>query len=922
MMLRRILSALFAMLILFPLLCALTLTASAAAEELTVKWNYGYVGSSTNGSNNVNKLASQSASSTYRYSDVITIEKAGTKITFTDSVSNFASTNAYVISSWIKSGSDWALDLSYANYPGASAATKDVQTYNSATGVTYTYITSRDNENIRLCYCCTGNKDAAGNDIYPKVYTEFVGGKGTYDAGNPVVVPDGTALEVKWDDNKYVGSEFDPNGNRLAVGSMSGYILSDVITVAKAGTKLTWNDRSIFPAYYVLTVSSWKKNASGMWELDADGARYRSAGGAYTSRTETPTSAGVTYSYTTTKDNENIRICYNKNGNTAYPGVYMKESAGAGSWAATTASAYKDNTVPMSAVTGVRLAGKVMDVNWNLGYVGSSINTSYANRIANNGCTYLYSDVLTIAKAGSTVCFFDGKLEDFDSGIHASYNANAISSWKLVNGAWVTDTQGVSINASATDTVMTAAYKMYSYTTSKDNENIRLCYRAGYKDASGPLEIYNVYLIEPTDFAMTDKAGELTAASYTDESGKRVEYSIYLPEGYTADGHYKLAVVADNDTSKLEMLKQTGAVIAFCTAENAAGLTDKLARNACIRKDSMFIIGGAATVGEYPSLYAASADTISTAQEAAALLASSPDYYSCLEGITTYAMGDSYFDGAGIGHKLTWPGLLADKYGMSHINYGIGGSTVSNFVTNKNPMVTRARTMEKGKPDILFLEGGRNDRSMMVPFGTVTGKDTKTYLGALNSIITYWREKYPDALIICITPWNYRDSTGATGGYFGTTEQYAKKMVELVEYLNDDHIKVINMADTAVSGVDMNDVRFRLKYSITSNDISHLNADGQKLVLGKIEKKIAELYAAYRNIDMGGTPETTPPETDAPSPDTTPTTDTPVVTDTPADVTTAPEGKGGCGSAATASLALILLPAVSFIMIKGKKENR
>ena len=52
------------------------------------------------------------------------------------------------------------------------------------------------------------------------------------------------------------------------------------------------------------------------------------------------------------------------------------------------------------------------------------------------------------------------------------------------------------------------------------------------------------------------------------------------------------------------------------------------------------------------------------------------DYYSVLEGLTMYAIGDSYFGGSGLGQHQTWVNLLGYKYGMTFHNYGIGGNTV------------------------------------------------------------------------------------------------------------------------------------------------------------------------------------------------------------------------------------------------------
>lgn len=143
---------------------------------LEVTWLSGYVGSSTNASGYQNKINhSATFASTYSYTEVITIPKAGTKIWFTDPVSPFASTNAYSFSSWKLVDGKWVIDLDGANYPGGDKAI----TSDSGSGKTYTYITSKDNENLRLCYCSTVKGDEWKKLAQPTVYYLENAGSGT-----------------------------------------------------------------------------------------------------------------------------------------------------------------------------------------------------------------------------------------------------------------------------------------------------------------------------------------------------------------------------------------------------------------------------------------------------------------------------------------------------------------------------------------------------------------------------------------------------------------------------------------------------------------------------------------------------------------------------------------------------------------------
>ena len=66
----------------------------------------------------------------------------------------------------------------------------------------------------------------------------------------------------------------------------------------------------------------------------------------------------------------------------------------------------------------------VVATNWQLGYVGSSTNTSgFVNVLNPNGGSYSYSDVIDMGPAGSTITFAD------DTSAYASAAAYVISFW-------------------------------------------------------------------------------------------------------------------------------------------------------------------------------------------------------------------------------------------------------------------------------------------------------------------------------------------------------------------------------------------------------------------------------------------------------------------------------------------------------------
>ncbi len=210
---------------------------------------------------------------------------------------------------------------------------------------------------------------------------------------------------------------------------------------------------------------------------------------------------------------------------------------------------------------------------------------------------------------------------------------------------------------------------------------------------------------------------------------------------------------------------------------------------------------------------------------------SDDNYYPVLEGIRLTAMGDSYFGGSQLGKDGVWLKLLADEYDMTLNNYGIGGSTVSNYVTTKNPMCDRFQSMKNGA-DVVIIEGGRNDYNQKVPLGDINSRDTKTFAGALNVIIDGYKVKYPEAMLMGVTCWYVNDSQ----------QKYADMMIAVCEAQG---IVCFDASDQKLTGVYMNDPSFRKQYCQTETDVSHLNAAGMELVEPVFEKWIAEEYEKF-----------------------------------------------------------------------------
>lgn len=216
---------------------------------------------------------------------------------------------------------------------------------------------------------------------------------------------------------------------------------------------------------------------------------------------------------------------------------------------------------------------------------------------------------------------------------------------------------------------------------------------------------------------------------------------------------------------------------------------------------------------------------------------SSSFHSKALEGLTVNAIGDSYFAGNGLDRDYVWLSLLEAKYGMDMNNYGMNASMLSNYTGTGNQMCKRYANMANNNADIVIIEGGKNDYNKGTPIGKVDSLDDKTFMGALNVTINGIREKYPNAMIVCITVWNFPgDSNGLT------YESYAKAMQEVAAAQG---VYCINASDPEISGVNMAQGAFKKQYCMKSSDVSHLNADGMMIVFEKFEKLIAGFYEDF-----------------------------------------------------------------------------
>lgn len=944
MKMKRIVSAILVTVMLMAMIPAAVIGVFAEERtELELKWNDGYIGSNTN--KNKNKEVPGGGSGGWQYTDVFTVPKAGTKIVFDLDSKTIPTNSVWVFSSWKKSGTSWVMDLEGANVVGSSTfefiGQKDGH---------YEFVTDRDNQNIRLC-----TKKGTF-----KVYTEATTDKSTLQQLNDMeftatFAENGTVEGIKWFCG-YASSESNTNGSAKEAKYYSDeYAVSNLIRVPKAGTKISYTIN-------MTAGTSASYNAFTVYKMD--GNRYVYDYG-YTAN-DTLTRSGsnpYTFTYITAKDNEVIRLSCRPS--LKYNTIFLDKAPVTVNWAATTeaptAGKKQETEWPdpelRSLVTGASLIGKKIDLKWDPGYVGSQYQDSESKRLrfVSQGASAVYytTEVFTVPKKGTTIYFFDQNFTDNGGGKYSSPSAITLSHWKDMYGDWILDTSKVYLTGCEVYQLdLTDEYRAYAYTTTEKNEKIRLCLRYAPMYSGESAKIPPVFLVEPSDFSVkgSDEAG-LAAGSYTDASGAKVEFSYYLPYGSgKAEKNYALVFDTSADSAvakELASRRVKNAIVIAYPSEDAdlvGRLLDEAVKNLPVKVRDILLVGGDALAahaakfenirlckallytgsGKAPAMSYAAVKSVgefeSTAKAAEWVIENYSNYYTILEGLKMYALGDSYFGGSGLGQHQTWVNLLGYKYGMNFRNYGIGGNQVALIKTNpdaNSPSMCERYDELPTDGDIYLIEGGRNDRHHSVPFGDPTSTDITTYCGALNKIIGYITEKNPNAMIVLVTPWSHKSETG----YIGTNDDYANAMKKLAEHYNTDRIVCLYAADTEWTGINMSDAECRKNYCLTPSDVSHLNANGMYMVEPKFEQFIAEKYAKYKGLSLVNEAEDAEKFLKADEPE------NPGSGEAPAETTTeAPEKPGesascSCASGAFTALALVVCAAVSISVAVIKKAR-
>ena len=280
-----------------------------------------------------------------------------------------------------------------------------------------------------------------------------------------------------------------------------------------------------------------------------------------------------------------------------------------------------------------------------------------------------------------------------------------------------------------------------------------------------------------------------------------------------------------------------------------------------------------------------------------------------LEGLKVNIIGDSYFAGQTLPQEQVWPALLATKYNWVYTNFGSNGNMVSSYNNLDNqPMCRRYRMMPSNDADIVMINGGRNDYNNNVPLGTVDSEDTNTFMGALNTLFAGLREKYPNAMLMYTTVWNFPDTNAESELTYLDYAQAAEQVCEKWD------VFCFRAYDPEVSGVDMRDETFRARYCLNEDDISHLNLAGMKLVMPVYEAFLADAYAEWDAREV----EPAPSDTDSGEENGT----AEVPTDTGAGETPQEPGEGCKSAASLTPVFLVLVLAAAAVALFGRRARK
>ncbi len=214
-----------------------------------------------------------------------------------------------------------------------------------------------------------------------------------------------------------------------------------------------------------------------------------------------------------------------------------------------------------------------------------------------------------------------------------------------------------------------------------------------------------------------------------------------------------------------------------------------------------------------------------------------------LQGKIIQFLGDSITEGYGVSDvKYRYDSVLKETAGLKAIyNDGIGGTRLAHqTIPSDEPKYDltfcgRANELHSDA-DIIVVFGGTNDYGHGdAPFGTMQDATPASFCGAVEFLMTFLKNKYPNATTVFMTPARRVGDLLPSDSPWKRGAQPLKDYASVIIEKGKQHdIPVLNLYEKL--GIDPNNELDRTRYTI---DGLHLNDEGHA-VLSALLKEFLE----------------------------------------------------------------------------------
>ena len=179
--------------------------------------------------------------------------------------------------------------------------------------------------------------------------------------------------------------------------------------------------------------------------------------------------------------------------------------------------------------------------------------------------------------------------------------------------------------------------------------------------------------------------------------------------------------------------------------------------------------------------------------------------YATFHDLTYAAIGDSItfgFDVPKFGAQMDepYPTLIKKKLKLKQVyNYGVSGATLTNH-EGFFSLSDYYKEMEDNI-DIISVLGGINDyNSNIIPLGTINDQNNNTIYGALNTLTTGLKEKYPNSYIFFMTPYKCGHDKGINALGYSLNDI----CIAIKEVCNNNNLDVLDLYTYGNIEIDFN----------------------------------------------------------------------------------------------------------------------